>query len=449
MSWYGLHDPTSSTFLTITNGSLIYTNTLNYSTNNNFLIVPGGIYGSISLLTNGSVGLVATSALAHPVMPVTNIWISGSTLSVSSSLITGNLVYTNLLLLNFTNRTFSTLTIPALNLGGGILTNVASSSILNVQDGTLSINSGTTFASRLYVTNGSGGVLNFNAGLLASFGSIVSNGLSLKIGDGTNVASLILPSGSHTFADGLTIAANASLSNASSLNASNLVISASGRFTMSEGFAVVNIVTNSGIFIQSGGIFDPAFYHNTGTLQLTGGTNQDTVFLNDVGAIVQHSGGQLDVSVATNFGSWTVSGTAAANLTNFINQSGATLSITGGTFNTSQLTATNAGNILNFRAGQIHSGGSTVSNGVAFTVGDGVKSATLDLLGGTHSFANGIFINTNSWLTGTGAITGIITNAGSIAPGDSPGILTISGDLTLLNNSRLLMELAGTNNGLY
>ncbi|MCX6911016.1 MAG: hypothetical protein NTY01_23650, partial [Verrucomicrobia bacterium] len=49
----------------------------------------------------------------------------------------------------------------------------------------------------------------------------------------------------------------------------------------------------------------------------------------------------------------------------------------------------------------------------------------------------------------TSAITGVITNAGSIAPGDSAGILTGSGDLTLLGNSLLQMQLAGTNDWLY
>ncbi|MFZ2644495.1 MAG: M36 family metallopeptidase, partial [Verrucomicrobiia bacterium] len=127
-----------------------------------------------------------------------------------------------------------------------------------------------------------------------------------------------------------------------------------------------------------------------------------------------------------------------------------TLTLNSGTVTVNQLIATNfANSVVSFNGGTLNSGGSTLNNGSIFQVGNGTSAATLHLLGGTHSFANGLFINTNSWLTGTGAITGVITNAGSIAPGDSPGILTVSGDLTLLTNSLLAMELAGTNNGLY
>jgi len=83
----------------------------------------------------------------------------------------------------------------------------------------------------------------------------------------------------------------------------------------------------------------------------------------------------------------------------------------------SQLYATNAGgSVVNFNGGTLNSGGSTVNNGSLFQVGNGVGAATLHLGGGSHSFANGLFINTNGFLTGTGGITGSITDRGTIAP---------------------------------
>ncbi|MCX6899401.1 MAG: M6 family metalloprotease domain-containing protein, partial [Verrucomicrobia bacterium] len=126
------------------------------------------------------------------------------------------------------------------------------------------------------------------------------------------------------------------------------------------------------------------------------------------------------------------------------------LTLNSGTVTANEFLATNfADSVVNFNGGTLNSGGSAVDNGSIFQVGNGTSAATLHLLGGTHSFANSLFINTNATLTGTGAITGSITNAGVIAPGDSAGILTGSGDLTLLANSLLLMQLAGTNDWLY
>jgi hypothetical protein len=434
-----------------------YVNTYSAATNLNMVALPSIGLSSVFLDIGGQIVFVSNVNYAtSPQVQIqvgasTPIWSSGDGLLISNSITAGTLIMTNVVLLNPSNSTFSTLSIPTLNFGGGILTNaVGVPPILNVQNGRMVINSGTTTVGALYVTNSANDVLNFNAGTLTSLGSIISNGVRFVVGDGTNGAILNLSSGSHTFADGVTIGANALLTNSATLNTPSMIINGSGQFTMNGGLAVVNIVTNSGTFIQSGGLFDPAFYHNTGLLQITGGTNQDTVFLNDVAATVQHSGGQHDVSVATNFGSWTVSGTAVANLTNFINKGGGTLSIAGGTLNTSLLIASNAGNVLTFSAGLLRSGGSTVSNGTAFVVGDGVQSATLDLLGGTHSFADGLMLSTNSSLIGSGSIiAGSATNFGIIAPGHSAGTLTFSGDLTLKDSSVLNMELGGTNSGAY
>ncbi|MCX6908154.1 MAG: hypothetical protein NTY01_08935 [Verrucomicrobia bacterium] len=334
------------------------------------------------------------------------------------------------------------------NLGNWMLGSTMGASLTNFLNlGALTINGGAFTANQFTSTNASS-ALTFNAGTLTSLGSAVSNGTQFTIGDGTNAAAFLLPSGNHSFSDGLQIAANGVLTNSATLNTPRLAINASGGFTMTGGLAVVNVVTNAGVFQQSGGLFDPAFYDNTGTLQITGGTNQDTVFLNEVGATVQHSGGQHDVSVATNFGTWAISGTAAANLTNF--QNAGTLTLNSGTLTTSQLLSTNAGSVVTFSAGLLRSGGTTVSNSTAFVVGDGVQSATLDLLGDTHSFADGLMLSTNSSLIGSGSIiAGSATNFGVIAPGHSAGTLSFSGDLTLKDSSVLNMELGGTNSSAY
>ena len=126
------------------------------------------------------------------------------------------------------------------------------------------------------------------------------------------------------------------------------------------------------------------------------------------------------------------------------------LNLNSGAVTVNQFYATNfANSIVNFNGGTLNSGGSMINNGSIFRVGNGVSAATLDLFGGTHSFANGLFIDTNAILTGTGAITGSITDAGLIAPGNGFGVITDTGNLTMLGNGAVTMELGGTNTWLY
>ncbi len=122
-----------------------------------------------------------------------------------------------------------------------------------------------------------------------------------------------------------------------------------------------------------------------------------------------------------------------------------TLTLNSGTITVDQFRATNsASSVVNFNGGLLRSGGTTVSNGVPFVVGNGVSVATLDLLGGTHTFANGLTVTNNANLTGAGTVLGGITSGGTIAPGASPGTLNVTGDLTLLDTATLDMELRGT-----
>ena len=127
-----------------------------------------------------------------------------------------------------------------------------------------------------------------------------------------------------------------------------------------------------------------------------------------------------------------------------------TLALNSGTVTVNKLYATNdASSIVNFNGGTLNTGGSTISNGVTFTIGNGIDPATLNLTGGTHYFANGVSLSTNSFLTGTGTMFGSVTNFGSIAPGNSPGTIIINGDLTLADSSELDMQIGGIDPELY
>ncbi len=78
-----------------------------------------------------------------------------------------------------------------------------------------------------------------------------------------------------------------------------------------------------------------------------------------------------------------------------------------------------------FNGGTLSAKQITVANNSTFLVGDGVSAATLNLLGGAHSFADGLTLNTNATLDG---------------PGFS--VLTMAGDLALFSNSTFVVDLS-------
>jgi T5SS/PEP-CTERM-associated repeat protein len=120
------------------------------------------------------------------------------------------------------------------------------------------------------------------------------------------------------------------------------------------------------------------------------------------------------------------------------------LSLNRGTITANAFIATNgASSVVQFDGGSLHTGGTTVSNGALFVVGDGTESATLDFIGGTHCFSDGLSISSNAQLTGTGTLLAPLTLAGTLSPGHSPGQIIVSNDVTLVGGSTLYVEMAG------
>ncbi len=228
------------------------------------------------------------------------------------------------------------------------------------------------------------------------------------------------------------------------------------------------IITNGGMALTSNGIIGATASASNNSALVSG---IGSLWSNANSFVVGESGPGSSLTINDNgtvFAPYIFVGNSATSTGNTITVSGGNLHATNaagtgtleirrgsltfnsGTVTVNRLVVTNLANsVINFNGGMLNSGGSTINNSSLFRVGNGLSSATLHLLGGGHSFANGLFINTNAWLTGTGAITGAITVAGSIAPGDSAGTITVSGDMTLLSAALLQMQLAGTNASLF
>lgn len=87
----------------------------------------------------------------------------------------------------------------------------------------------------------------------------------------------------------------------------------------------------------------------------------------------------------------------------------------------------------------------------SYTISSGSSFSRLDLRGSGSLFqATNLSIGVGGSLVGAGGIQGlVVSNAGTIAPGHSPGTLNFSSNLTLLDSSLLVMEIASTNAGGY
>jgi fibronectin-binding autotransporter adhesin len=108
-----------------------------------------------------------------------------------------------------------------------------------------------------------------------------------------------------------------------------------------------------------------------------------------------------------------------------------TLTLNGGVLATTTLLVTNLNGIVVFNGGTLNSGGSSVINGQTFVIGSVSNPATMNLLGGTHTFANGLSIAASGTLTGSGVVAGSVTNAGAIRA--DGGTLVFSGPNTGTN----------------
>ncbi|MBI5397789.1 MAG: hypothetical protein HZA91_21020 [Verrucomicrobia bacterium] len=344
-------------------------------------------------------------------------------------------------------------------------------------------------SSSLYVDAGGSGnqLIIADGGQVESGGSYIgysflsSNNLVLVTGSGSRWKSGSLDVGSQGIGNQVIVTSGGQLISGSGLigvqdysSNNSVLVNDSGSVWSNSGSLIVGVFGSGNQLVVSNGgravgTWDYVGWFSSSNLALITGTgsiwsNSDSLVVGDSGVgnqLIIADGGIIATPnvvvgvtatstgnlVAVSGGNLYVTNTAANGT---LEIHGGTLAFNGGTVSVNRFLATNfANSVVTFNGGTLNSGSSTVNNSSVFRVGDGTSAATLHLLGGAHSFANGLFINTNGWLTGTGAITGIITNAGSIAPGDSPGIITGSSGLTLLGSSLLQMELAGTNAWLY
>ncbi len=402
----------------------------------------GGVYvgysGSSNSLTIVNSGQVVNSAsnsyIGYNASADNNAVLvsgSGSVWTNSSILYVGYNGSSNRLTITNGGRVFDNSTYIGFNAGS------SSNSVLVSGSGSLWNNSGSLYVSDdnnfgNNVTIANSGQVFSSGGYIGSFSSSSSNNWVLVTGPGS------IWSNSGTLTVG-----NVGSGNGLTITNGGQVFS-SGGYIGNSGSASNNwvLVTGTGSIWNSKSLYI-GFNGSLNSLTLTNGgavsaTNVVIGYSNSIGNVISVSVGNL---YATN-----AAGTGTLDVRN------GALTFNSGTVVVNRLYLTNkSSSVMTFNGGMLNSGGSTVNNGSLFQVGNGISTATLNLLGGAHSFANSLFINTNAALIGTGAITGSITDAGLIAPGNSNslGFITDTGNLTMLGNGVMTMELGGTNTWLY
>ena len=148
--------------------------------------------------------------------------------------------------------------------------------------------------------------------------------------------------------------------------------------------------------------------------------------------------------------SMTFSGASALMITGILN-------LVSGSLTADELIATNgAASVLNFLGGSLTVKNATdISNGVETVFGNGVSSALLELVAGTHRFADGLVITNNATLAagGTNAVGSVsVTGDLAFAPGAALDVdfdaatndwLEVSGAVALADEMTLVLRMSG------
>lgn len=274
-----------------------------------------------------------------------------------------------------------------------------SAGTVTINGGTLAV-TGTTTINNAIVLGGSNGTVNVGANVTVS-GGVSGAGNLTKTG-----ASTLTLSGTNSYTGTTTVTGGTlSVSTDGNLGTGAVVLNGGG-LTVTGATSLDNDISGTSGLTKSGSgtvtlagtnTYTGGTTINDGTLQVTGGNA-----LADAGAVSVAAGATLDLNGSNEtIGSLTGSGT---------------LNIGSGTLTLTDSASTNF-------SGSI-SGSGTISGGGTYTVASGAT------LGGTSSFSTAVTVQ----------------NGGTIAPGNSPGILS-TGNLTLASGSTATMEIDGTDAG--
>jgi T5SS/PEP-CTERM-associated repeat protein len=162
-----------------------------------YLTISNGTARALGALV--AVSTVTTDSIT--MLPVTNV--PSGTLTLAG----GNLVLTSNLLVGTTAISSGQVSVVGGNLS---ITGGGNPGYLAMQSGAFTLNQGNVTTDSLLLTNGTGQFI-FNGGTLQAKSALVANGLPFVVGDGIHPATFQLLGGTYSFANGLVISNNASV----------------------------------------------------------------------------------------------------------------------------------------------------------------------------------------------------------------------------------------------
>ena len=291
--------------------------------------------------------------------------------------------------------------------------------------------------------------------------------------------------GTSSITGGTTISGAGTVRNLGTVDDSTATMAISGHFNNAGTFTRGG--TNNGLDL-SGGVFTN---EATGKLVLANGADTTTFSsgtIHNAGTIQQTANHTLTISSALDNTGTVEVDAGTLNLTGTVTQYSAS-SLTGGTWNmvngtlnfptgsnfttiTSGASVTFSGALANFNRLSLASSSLTtiqgslsllgvalstaaaLSNSGTFTVGTGstatitgayTQSAGTTQVDGTLNSSTTTVTVNGGTLKGTGTVGANVTSHGTVAPGDSPGILHINGNFTQASDGTLSLEVQGTN----
>jgi fibronectin-binding autotransporter adhesin len=460
---------------TIVNGRLQISTTANVIPNATDMTINAG--GSFDVQASDTIGsLTGAGNITSAASPTLTIGGSTSPAAYTGAM-SGNM--------SLTKSGAGTLTLGGTNIYTGAT---------SVTGGTLQMNTAGAVPSGTALTLGAGTISNATGGLKTFTGAttLTGNGTLLEnsaaenytfSGNFTNSGGnrvLTTGNGAGTAGGNVTLSGNVFLSNTAGTG--RTLIFAGGGTTASPSnpnYIVSGTVsdfngagTAGSIQVGNGTTATQARLTLSGPNTHTGATNVSTASLLNIG-----SAGALGSSTLTATGSGSfdnVTG-SALTLSNNINLSGGSLTFVGSndltmgnvamaganrtiTTTAKTLTVNNitedvanrnftkagAGTLVmqgtasNSGAVNVNGGTMVVPVGANISAASAVNvsnSGTILTLNGTISVASPVTVNAGATLNGSGSIAGSVTSSGTISPGNSPGVITIGGNLSLLAGS--------------
>ncbi len=329
----------------------------------------------------------------------------------------------------------------------------------------------------------SAGELDVNGSLAASSTVSVAAGATLG-GSGTAAGNVIVSSGTINGSK-LLIAGSGTFTGLSTLSGVNTInggaTAASGTLTIASGTTTAALAVANGAQATNNGLLNGAVTVNAGGVLNGSGTmssavtNSGTIsgsltFNNDV---TVNSGATAAASAfngnITNNGSITSSVTVQSGKTLSGSGTNAAVAVQNGTVNgnglnlgattfdgQSTLSGTTTASSVTINSGTTSASGVNTSNGnLSVSAGSTLKntgsfSANIVTVANTATLTNNGTVtgtvNVSGLLNGTGTITGALTikTAGELAPGNSPGMTTVAGSLTVETGAKISMQIEGT-----